>query len=241
MNILLANKKYFAMLIAAVMLLAVGLLFAFGGLLPTANTPAQNSLIPSETTSDGGQWKMIQSDGKSERRLDIEFLYLDLSVCSPCQGTEGVLDQAVTEVTPILEGSGFDITVRKIHVKSEEQARYLGFISSPTIRINGRDVQSNISEKPCVCCGDICGNTEVSCRVWVYQGEEYWAPPKAMIIDAILSEAYGGSEEAVDSTPQPVDVPENLKRFFIGKEEAQSKSSGICCDPSELSRCCPSE
>ena len=182
---------------------------------------------------------MIQSDDKSERLLDIEFLYLDLNVCSPCQGTEGVLDQAVTEVTPILEGSGFDITVRKIHVKSEEQARYLGFISSPTIRINGRDVQPDVSEKPCVSCGDICGNTEVSCRVWVYQGEEYWAPPKAMIIDAILSEAYGGSEEVVDSTPQPADVSENLKRFFIGKEEVESKSSGICCDPSELSRCCP--
>ena len=241
MTKLLRNKRYRVLLASGLSLLAVGLVFLLANPTPTATQPIADSLEPSETTYVvEEEFTFHLSDTETERgNLDIEFLLLDLSVCGPCQGTEGILDQAVSEVTPILEGSGFDITVRKIHVESEEQARDLGFISSPTIRINGRDVQPNISEKPCDCCGDICGGTEVSCRVWVYRGEEYWAPPKAMIIDAILSEAYGGSEEVVDSTPQPADVPENLKRFFTGKEEVESKSSVICCDPSELSRCCP--
>jgi len=182
---------------------------------------------------------MIQSSDKAERRLDIEFLYLDLGVCGPCQGTEASLDQAISEVTPILEETGFDITARKIHVQSEEQARDLGFISSPTIRINGWDIQVDVREKLCDYCGDLCGNNEVSCRVWVYQGKEYWAPPKAMIIDAILGEAYGGTEKVAKVLPLTGDVPDNLKRFFAAKEELELKGAGTCCDPSVSSGCCP--
>lgn len=82
------------------------------------------------------------------------------------------------------------MVVRKIHVQSEKQARQLGFISSPTIRINGRDIQLDVKESLCESCGDLCGE-DVNCRVWVYQGKEYTAPPKAMIIDAVLREVYG--------------------------------------------------
>jgi len=35
---------------------------------------------------------------------------------------------------------------------------------------------------------------DVDCREWVYQGKEYTASPKAMIIDAIFREVYGGPD-----------------------------------------------
>jgi hypothetical protein len=130
-----------------------------------------------------------------QRRIDVEFLYLDLSVCARCQGTEASLEEAISEVARVLEQTGVEIGVQKIYVKSDEQARALGFVSSPTIRVNGRDIQAEVRESVCDSCGDLCGG-EVECRVWLYQGREYTVPPKGMIIDAILREVYGGSDEA---------------------------------------------
>lgn len=239
MGKLIKNRKYLALLIAGVTLLAIGLSFAFRNQTPATNSPAQQSLTLTETTSYGGQSNMVQSNEKTKKSLDINFLYLDLGVCSPCQGTEAVLNQAISDITPILEEVGFEITVHKTHVQSEEQARDLGFVSSPTIRINGHDVQPEVSEKPCISCGDLCGNPDVCCRVWTYEGEQYWAPPKAMIIDAILSEAYGDSKKIADSKPPAEDVPENIKLFFAAKEEAELTGNNACCDSSAPSSCCP--
>jgi len=204
---------------------------------PETNSETQHSLMPTEGTSYEGELNMTQSNEKTARHLNIDFLYLDLGVCSPCQGTEAVLDQAISDITPLLKEVGFEITVNKTHIQSVDQARDLGFVSSPTIRINGHDIQPKLVEKPCISCGDLCGNPDVCCRVWTYNGEESWAPPKAMIIDAILSEAYGDSDKLVDSNPPIGDVPENIKLFFTAKEDSKLQDSDACCDSS--SSCCP--
>jgi hypothetical protein len=149
----------------------------------------------------------------AKRRLDIEFMYLDLSVCTRCQGAETSLEEAVSEVARVIEATGVEVVVHKINVQSEDQARELGFVSSPTIRINGRDIQLDVRESLCESCGDLCGE-EVDCRVWVYQGKEYTVPPKAMIIEAILREVYGGTNQNSVVPARTGDVPENLKRFF---------------------------
>ena len=164
-----------------------------------------------------------------KRQLRIDFLYLDLGVCSPCQGTEAALDQALSDIAPLLEEVGFNITVNRIHVQSMDQARALGFVSSPTIRVNGHDIQPDLLEKSCISCSDLCGNPDICCRVWTYNGEESWAPPKAMIIDAILREAYGPYKEAADSGSQ-AEVPENIRLFFAAKDGAKTKDKGTCCD-----------
>ncbi|MCL6479528.1 MAG: DUF2703 domain-containing protein [Peptococcaceae bacterium] len=156
------------------------------------------------------------------RRLDIEFMYLDLSVCTRCQGTETSLEEAVSEAARVLEAAGVEVSVRKIHVQSEEQALELGFVSSPTIRVNGRDIQLEVRENLCESCGDLCGDN-VDCRVWVYQGKEYTTPPKAMIIDAILREVYGAPAGAPQGPSRMEALPENLKRFFT----AMRKKKGI--------------
>ena len=150
-----------------------------------------------------------------KRRIDVEFLYGDLSVCTRCQGTEASLDDALDDVTRVLEPTGTEVVVHKVHVESEEQARDLHFVSSPTIRINGRDIQARVIESRCESCGDLCGE-DVNCRVWVYQGKEYTTPPKGLIIDAILREVYGGGQGAPAAAPGG-DVPENLRRFFADR------------------------
>ena len=178
------------------------------------------------------------------RRLDVEFLYLDLSVCTRCQGTENSLDEAVSEVARVLELSGTGVNVRKIHVQSEEQARELGFISSPTIRINSRDIQQakgatmDVKESPCQCGGSLCGET-VYCRDWVYQGKEYATPPMGLIVDAILREVYGYAETALVGTRPIADVPDSLKRFFAAREErAAETQNSACCGTASSKSCC---
>ncbi len=140
-----------------------------------------------------------------------------MTVCSWCQGTESSLDTAISEVAQVLGTTNIEVAVNKINVVSEEQARQLRFVSSPTIRVNGRDIQLEVKESLCDSCGDLCGDT-VDCRIWVYQGKDYTIPPKAMIIEAILREVYGGSQELLQDCSTDFEVPDNLKNFFIAME-----------------------
>lgn len=149
--------------------------------------------------------------GAEKERILIDLLFLDLSVCTRCQGTDENLDAAVAEVSKVLESTGTEVVVNRVHVLSEELARRYQFVSSPTIRVNGRDIQMDIRESLCESCGDLCGDS-VDCRVWVYRGREYTEPPKAMIIESILREVYG-SREAGGETAEYA-LPENLKRFY---------------------------
>ena len=174
----------------------------------------------------------------TSRHLDIEFLYLDLSVCERCQGTESSLEEGLSEVARVLELSGVEVKLQKVHVQTEEQARALGFVSSPTIRINGQDIQTvrgnpmEVKESPCGCGGDLCGQ-DVDCRDWVHQGQEHETPPVALIVDAVLREAFGAGEENLDTPSQAGDVPENLKRFFTAKDNMQSEVDSESCDQNE--------
>ena len=166
----------------------------------------------------------------ARRHLDIEFLYLDLSVCERCQGTESSLKAALAEVARVLELSGVEVTLQKIHVQTEEQACALGFVSSPTIRVNGRDIQAtrgnpmNVNESPCKCGGALCGQ-DINCRDWVHQGQEYDTPPIALIVNAILREAFAAVEGTLETSSQAVDVPDNLTKFFAAKRGRDAESS----------------
>jgi len=147
----------------------------------------------------------------TERKVVIDFLYLDLSVCCRCQGTDATLAEAVEEVSKVLQAAGVQVVINKVNIINEELARKYKFVSSPTIRVNGRDIQAEVRESACESCGDLSGDT-VDCRVWVYQGEEYTEPPKAMLIDEILKEVYGpGSNQPVD---QEYVLPDNLRQFY---------------------------
>lgn len=150
---------------------------------------------------------------KSERKkITIDFLFLDLSVCTRCQGAESNLDEALKDVSHVLQATGTDVVINKVNVNTEELAVKYQFLTSPTIRVNGRDIQMDYKESLCESCGDLCGD-EVDCRVWIYQGNEYTEPPKAMIIEGILKEVYGGSSNSSYKEDEYV-VPDNLKHFY---------------------------
>lgn len=147
------------------------------------------------------------------KKITIDFLYLDLTVCERCQGADTNLDLAVKEVSKVLTAAGYELTVNKTNITSEELAIKHEFLSSPTIRINGRDIDLNVKETVCKECGDLCGDSSVECRVWEYEGKEYTEPPAAMIINAILREVYTGSGKEVPA-PGKYEIPENLRNFF---------------------------
>jgi O-phosphoseryl-tRNA(Cys) synthetase len=170
-----------------------------------------------------------------KRCIIIDFLYLDLSVCTRCQGTDNSLDEALAEVSKVLEATGVEVIVNKINVITEELAIQHKFASSPTIRVNGSDIQMDVKESLCESCGDLCGD-EVDCRVWVYQGQEYTVPPKAMIVEAILKEIYGG--EGNKKAETPYSLPQNLKNFYEAKKTKEEKKETPCCGPSTSSQCC---
>jgi len=151
------------------------------------------------------------------KTLNIDFLYLDLSVCERCQGTESNLDQAVDEVSKVLEIAGFDLQLNKVNIDSEELAVKYHFLSSPTIRVNGKDIDLEVRETACKECGDLCGDS-VDCRVWEYEGVQYNEPPVAMIVNAIMKEVYNPSAVA-SSLDSAYTLPENLKTFFAGRKK----------------------
>jgi hypothetical protein len=172
-------------------------------------------------------------------QLVIDFLYLDLETCTRCRGTDANLAAALVEVGRVLDAAGVEVSMRKTLVASEEQARLVGFVSSPTIRVNGQDIALELRESSCAACGEACAcDGTIDCRVWVWQGQEHTEAPTAMIVDAILREVYGGERA---TAPSPVGaVPENLARFFAGKERLAATMS--CCPPAERAACCaPSE
>lgn len=156
-----------------------------------------------------------QNQVEEKNKTIIDFLYLDLNICNRCQGTDQGLEEAIADVTKVLESAGVEIIVNKIHINSKEKAIQYRFVTSPTIRVNGRDIQMEFKESLCESCGDLCGD-EVDCRVWVYKGKEYNVPPKAMIIDAILREVYGNTKKMSDNevNKKLYQLPENLRRFF---------------------------
>lgn len=149
---------------------------------------------------------------KPLRKINIDFLYLDLSVCTRCQGADTSLDEALAEVAGVLAATGIEVAVNKVNVNTMALAEQYQFISSPTIRIDGRDIQLDVRESLCESCGDLCGD-QVDCRVWVYQGREYTVPPKGMIIEAILKAVYGGQSPAGNEPGEYV-MPANLRNFY---------------------------
>jgi hypothetical protein len=151
----------------------------------------------------------------ARRTLEVELLYLDRTICERCKGTETVIKEAVEEAQRILGPTGVEVSLKMTHVRTEEHAVALGFVSSPTIRIMGRDAAVDVKENVCDGCGEL-GGCDITCRVWTWQGKEFSVPPKAMLLDAILRVAYLHPSDG-RSLPKPLEsLPENLKKFFQG-------------------------
>ena len=154
------------------------------------------------------------------KNVKVELLYLDLDTCDRCQATDRNLDTALEAVSGILRAAGWEVTVRKTHVTTEEQAAALGFVSSPTIRVNGRDIAPTLEESTCGACSSI-AQTEVGCRTW---GEETSAPVTT-IVDAILRAVYGNA--GADAGEPPPVAGSSVMQFLAATDKPQA-CAGTC-------------
>lgn len=134
---------------------------------------------------------------KESRKLVIDFLYLDLCSCRRCRTTDRILDRALDEMRDELKGVK-ELTVNKVRVTSDREAERLKVARSPTIRINGIDIEEILSGRAEVtdnCCPDCllaCGDSMprttgggTNCRTFRYGGKTYNSPPKEMIKEAV--------------------------------------------------------
>ena len=181
----------------------------------------------------------------ASQTVEVDFLYLDLTTCSRCRASDATLDAAAEITRPVLDSVGASIEVRKTLVETEEQARALGFVSSPTILVNGRDIAGELTESSCSECGELSGcDGGVDCRACDYGGERHTEAPTGLIVEAILAEVGSSGPARSEQTPF-VDVPENLKRFFAGTGVTRNASTccsteeqASCCEPAEKAGCC---
>lgn len=156
-----------------------------------------------------------QAGGKSKsqpKKIAIDFLYLDLNTCERCIATGGTLDQALAALAPAFQTMGYVAEVNKVNITTKELAEQYRFISSPTIRVNGVDICTELKESDCKDCGDLSG-CSVDCRVFVYEGEDYEQPPAAMIIDGIMRVLHGAQTQ---TEKKPYTLPDNLIKYFEG-------------------------
>lgn len=161
------------------------------------------------------------------KEVKIDYLYLDLETCERCIDTNKVLEEALKVIRPILEFIDYQLIYRKIEIQSIDYAEKYHFLSSPTIRVNGLDIYSSVSETRCECCSKISGK-DISCRVYKQEEQIYEIPPIKILVEAILKAIYTTSNEIQDSN---YEVPQNIKNFFeekFSKEKACTCENGCC-------------
>lgn len=172
-----------------------------------------------------------------QKKLNLDFLYLDLSTCERCMATDDTLNEAVAEISGVLSTLGYVLAVNKVNITTRALAEQYLFLSSPTIRVNEIDICESVIENDCQDCGSLCGD-DVDCRVFLYDGKQYSQPPKAMIMDSILRAIY----QQAQPVPTEYTLPDNLDRFFSGIEQTNFMKEGtlmktmqifepaMCCD-----------
>ncbi len=157
----------------------------------------------------------IETNESNPEVLSLEFLFLDEDICKPCGGTGKALDEAVEIVAAPLQALGIALEVERIHVATREDAIAHKLITSPTIRINGQDIDLMTTQEECSTCSEIAGGkTTVDCRTWHWKGNVYSSAPTGKIVEAILSAAIPGCNADTEDLHDSYELPENLNRFF---------------------------
>ena len=163
--------------------------------------------------------------------LLVQFLFLDEDVCKPCSGTAQALDEAVEITSAPLAAMGINLKVEKVHVVDKEEAVAQKLLTSPTIRINGNDIDPALTEGECGTCGDLAGGTTtVNCRTWEWRGEFYQNAPVGKIVEAIMDAAVSTTKKQTaccsgEVTEDDYIIPENLEAFFVARQNNEKS----CC------------
>ena len=142
----------------------------------------------------------------------VEFLYLDRGTCERCRMTEAAVEAALAAVRPVLAVVGVGVILDRVHVDSAATAERVALEVSPTVRVDGRDVQPEFETTGCDC-----GGTEtVPCRAWRHGDRVRERPPVSLITDAVLRAAYGIDwvDDERDGTDDHTDVGLPVTSYF---------------------------
>ena len=179
-------------------------------------------------TAGCGPTTAESNDSQEDRKvLNVDLLVIDLSTCKRCVPTGDQLRVAVGMLKPVAEALGIELRHHEMVVKTPYEAKEVALLSSPSIRLNGRDIAQDIRESQCESCGDLTdNNTLVDCREWHYRGKVYSAAPIALLIEALM-EAMLKIDETPPVFPAPLtQLPENLQRYFDNRKPTLGKG---CC------------
>ncbi|MCZ2845445.1 MAG: DUF2703 domain-containing protein [Candidatus Bathyarchaeota archaeon] len=120
--------------------------------------------------------------------MKIELLYL--MDCPWCLKTKKLLRESLKELKLKTE-------VKEVLIDTEAKAKKYGFIGSPTIRINSKDIQEVVKKSRCLPCEKLAKSTNKrtsfvkkecctsGCRIYNHKGKQYPYPPKRLIKEAL--------------------------------------------------------
>ena len=119
--------------------------------------------------------------------MRVQLLYiLD---CPWCLKTKKLIGESLEELEVKAE-------VEEILIDTNEKAKKYKFVGSPTVRINGKDIEEEISKGQCLPCKELAEFAQEAtefvkkecrcgCRIYFYKGKQSLYPPKEMIKEAI--------------------------------------------------------
>ena len=144
--------------------------------------------------------------------LSIEVLYF-----------EGCPNHAPTVdlVREILHSRGMAGEVKEIEVRTPEQAHSLGFLGSPTIRINGLDVEPEARAVT---------KFGFSCRTYM-DGEKRTGAPSREMISRALDERFISSTRASGATSRALKPSADDSRVLFAGSLAAILASACCLGP----------
>lgn len=103
--------------------------------------------------------------------MTVELLYFD-----GCPNYDSLLPRLRT----LLDHAGVESEVELRRVESDEEAQRLGFLGSPTVRVDGRDVDPGAGERR---------DYGLKCRLYRTADGLTGVPPDDWILDAIREQA----------------------------------------------------
>ena len=98
--------------------------------------------------------------------------HVELLVVDGCPNVDATLDRVRTAIGE----TGIGASVQIVPIENDDQAKHLKFLGSPTVRIDGVDVDPSAASRD---------DYGLQCRVYNVRGRLEGAPPMAWILSAL--------------------------------------------------------
>ena len=126
------------------------------------------------TKDEGERWRKLPCTSREAASADDEEMKVELLYIPDCPN----LLPAVETVRDVLREQGLPQDILQIEVIDPAQAAALFFPGSPTVRVDGKDVEPNVT---------VAASIGISCRTYLVDGRRQGVPIGKWIRDAILS------------------------------------------------------